>query len=74
MNAFSNFIPNKLVTFNGKDPFWMKPNLRNKINWKNGICKDYITNGKINYHYLQLQNSISEVSEAISRGKGDYHS
>ena len=37
MNFFSNFIPNKLVTFNDKDPLWMTPNLRNKINCKNGI-------------------------------------
>ena len=74
MNIFSNFIPNKLVTFNDKDPPWMTPNLRNKINWKNGIYKEYIKNGKTNYHYLQLQNAISEVSVAISRGKDDYHS
>ena len=74
MDIFSNFIPNKLVTFNDKDPPWMTPNLRNKINWKNDIYKDYIKNGKTNYHYLQLQNAISEVSVAISRGKDDYHS
>ena len=74
MNIISNFIPNKLVTFNDKDPPWMTPNLRNKINWKNGIYKEYIKNGKTNYHYLQLQNAISEVSVAISRGKDDYHS
>ena len=74
MNVFSNFIPNKLVTFNDKDPPWMTPNLRNKINWKNGIYKEYIKNGKTNCHYLQLQNAISEVSAAISRGKDDYHS
>ena len=74
MNIFSNSIPNKLVTFNDKDPPWMTPYLRNKINWKNGIYNDYIKNGKTNYHYLQLQNVISKVSIAISRGKDDYHS
>ena len=42
MNIFSNFILNKLVTFNEKDPPWMTTNLRNKINWKNGIYKEYI--------------------------------
>ena len=74
MNVFSNSIPNKLVTFNDKDPPCMTPNLRNKINWKNGIYKDYIKNRKPNYHYLQLQNTISEVSVVISRGKDDYQS
>ena len=52
----------------------MTPNLRNKLNWKNGIYKDYIKNSKTNYHYLQLQNAISEVSVAISTGKDDYYS
>ena len=52
----------------------MTPNLRNKINWKNGSYKEYIKNGKTSYHYLQLQNAISEVSAAISRGKDEYHS
>ena len=29
---------------------------------------------KKNYHYLQLQNEISEISVAISRGKDDCYS
>ena len=74
MNNFSNFIPNKLVTFNDKDPNQIAPNLRKKINWKNCIYKEYIKNGKTNYHYLQLENAISEISVAISRGKDDYNS
>ena len=28
MNVFSNFIPNKLVTFNDKDPPWMSEYLK----------------------------------------------
>ena len=30
MNASPKFIPNKLVTFNDKDPPWMTSNLRDK--------------------------------------------
>ena len=72
MNISWNFIPNKLVTFNDKDPPKMTLNLRNKIDCKNGIYKEYIKNRKTNYHYSQLQNAISVVSVAISRGKDDY--
>ena len=36
------------------------------------IVKYWLITVKINY--LQLQNAISEVSVAISRGKDDYHS
>ena len=71
MNVFSNFIPNELVTFNDKDPPQMTPNLRDKINWINGIYKDYIKNGKKNYYYIQLQNGISHISVAISRGRDE---
>ena len=73
INAFSNFIPNKLVTFNDKDPPWMTLNLRDKINWKNSIYKDYLKNDKTSCHYIKLQNAISEVSATISKGKDQYH-
>ena len=73
MNVFSNLTSNKLVTFNDKDPLWMTSNLRDKINWKNSIYKDYLKNGKINYHYIKLQHVISEVSVAISKRKDEYH-
>ena len=70
MNIFSNFIPNKQFTFNDKGPLWMTSNLRDRINWKNSMYKDYLKNGKTNYHYIKLQH---EVSVAISKGKDEYH-
>ena len=73
MNVFSNFIPNKLVTFNDQDPPWMTSDLRDKITWRNSIYKDYLKNGKTNYYYIKLQCAISEVSAAISKGKDGYH-
>ena len=51
----------------------MTSDLRDKINWKNSIYKDYLKNGKTNYHYIKLQYAISEVSAAISKGKDEYH-
>ena len=62
MNVFFKFIPNKVV------PPWMTSNLKDKLNWKNGIYKDDLKNGKTNY-YLQLQHAISEVLVAILRGR-----
>ena len=37
MNVFLNFIRIKLVTSNDKDSTWMTSNLKDKVNWKNGI-------------------------------------
>ena len=71
MNVFSKFIPNKLVTFNDKDAMWMTSSLRDKINCENSIYKDYLKNGKTNYHYIKLQHAISEVSEAIPKAKDE---
>ena len=31
MNVFSNYIPNKLITINDKDPPWMNDEIKNKI-------------------------------------------
>ena len=37
INVFLNFIPNKTVVFDDKDPPWMNEILENKIKWKNEI-------------------------------------
>ena len=41
INIFSNFIPNKLVTFNDRDSPWMNDFVKNKIKWKHKIYKTY---------------------------------
>ena len=41
MNIFSKFIPNKLVTFDDKDPPWMTEKLKEKIKSKHKIYGDY---------------------------------
>ena len=45
MSVFSNFIPNKVIDFNGKDPSWMTLNLKDKL-------KDDLKNGRTIYNYL----------------------
>ena len=65
MNVFSNFITNN-VYFNYIDPRWMTSNLKDKLNWKNGIYKDDLINGKTSYCYLQLQHAITERIEFLT--------
>ena len=38
---FSNFILNRLVTLNNKNPPWMSEYLKNKIKWHNKIYAEY---------------------------------
>ena len=42
MNIFSNFVPNKQVTFGDSNPPWMNEFIKNKIKWKHQIYKTCI--------------------------------
>ena len=42
MNIFSNFVPNKLVTFNDNDCPWVNDFIKNQIKWQQQIYKTYI--------------------------------
>ena len=73
MNIFSNFIPNKYVTFNDKDPPWMTNYLKHKIHCKISLYIKYLKHGKRNCDYVEPQRSIDEVSEDISKSKEQYY-
>ena len=46
MNVFSNFVLKTFVTFNDRDPPWMTSNIKDKINYRNKIYREYIKKGK----------------------------
>ena len=73
MNFFSNFIPNKLFTFNDKDPPWMSDYLKNKIKWCNKIYAEYLNENNESIDYITLQDVIAEVSELVCKSKDYYH-
>ena len=73
MNGFSNFVPNKFVTFNDRDPLLMTLNIKDKINYRNNIYREYMKKGKQQVDYMKLQNTIKELSELISTRKNDYN-
>ena len=72
MDIFSNFIPNKIVTFNDQDPPWFGEKIKAKIELKNRVYKEYIKNGRPEDLYYLLQNLTSEISSYISKCKNDY--
>ena len=69
MNIFSSFIPNKYVTFKDKDLPWMTSYPKYKIHCKNSLYLKYLNHGNRNCDYNELQRSIEEVSEDISKSK-----
>ena len=73
INIFSNFIPNKLVSFVDKDPPWTKEKLKEKIKWKHKVYRDYLKNGKTEADYIHAQHVITEISQFILESKSDYY-
>ena len=65
MNIFSNYIPNKYITIDDKDPPWMKKAIKDKIKAKKSLCKSK----KI----IELQNLAIDISEMISTRKDEYY-
>ena len=73
MNAFSNYIPNKLITVDDKGPPRMNESIKKKIMANKYACKSFNAN-KNNYDaYLKLQTISTELSEMILKRKEDYY-
>ena len=73
IDIFSNFITNKLVTFDEKDSPWMTEKLKEKIKWKHKVCRDYLKNGKTDADYMHVHRAVTEVSQLISESKDKYY-
>ena len=46
LNVFHNFIPNKKIKFNYKDPPWMTEIVKSKLRERSNLVKRYYKNGK----------------------------
>ena len=69
VNLFSNYIPNKLITIDDKDPPWMNDYIKRNIMEEKVACKSFNTNNKNCDAYLKLQTISTELSEMISKRK-----
>ena len=72
-NVFSDFVPNKILTFDDRDRPWMNELIKSKIMWKNCNYKSYPNNFKSSVDLAILQNAVLEVSELIYENKNDYY-
>ena len=54
MNIFSDFAPNKLVTFDDSNPPWINDFIINKIKWKHQIYQTYIKSGRKDSDYVKI--------------------
>ena len=73
LSVFTNFVPNKVITCDDRDPSWINDNIKNKIKWKNSMYKNYKRNGKKTEDCELLVKAVSEVSQLIEKGKDEYY-
>ena len=73
MNVFTNYIPNKLITIDDKDPPWMNDEIRNKIK-KRDLFYQQLKKYKLNLTYSNIMNELTlELSSIISQRKDNYY-
>ena len=65
LNVFRNYVPNKYITIDDKDPVWMNETVKLKIKTKNNMYNKYIQNGRSECDFFLLETLISELNELI---------
>ena len=73
MNISSNYIPDKFITVDDKDPPWMSDYSNRNILNKKIACKSFNNNNKNYDAYLKLQTISTELSEMIFKRKNNHH-
>ena len=73
MNVFRNYVPNKYITIDDRDPVWINELIKSKIKKKNMLYKQYIQNGRFESDFDLVKNLITEVNELVSSAKTLYY-
>ena len=73
LNIFSNYVPNKYITIDDKDPVWMNETIKLKIKAKDNMYKKYIQNGRFESDFVLLETLITELNELVSTTKALYY-
>ena len=73
LNTFRNFVPNKYITIDHKDPVWMNETIKSKMKAKNILYKKYIQNRRFESDFIFLENLLTELNELISSTKASYY-
>ena len=60
-NIFRNFLPNRYVTCDDKDPVWMNENIKSKIKEKNKLYQVYVKKGRQETNFCALEESVLYV-------------
>ena len=73
LNVFKNFVPNKYITCDDKDPVWMNENIKSKIKAKNKLYQVYIKKGRQETDFFHLEESGCNLNDLILQTKTSYY-
>ena len=74
MNVFQNYVPNRYITIDEKDPVWMNEIIKSKIKkTKSLLFKQYLQNGRFEIDFMFLETLITDINESISFTKNLYY-
>ena len=73
LNIFRNYVPNKYITIDDKDPVWMNDFVKSKIKANNLLFKQYIQNSRFASDFRLLENVVNELNDLISSTKALYY-
>ena len=73
VNIVSNYIPNKFIICNDKDPPGLNDHMKRFINLKNEIFKKYLKDGRPDSVYENLQTITWDLTEAVNSSKKFYY-
>ena len=72
LNVFHNFIPNKQIKFNCKDPPWMTETVKSKLRERSNLVKRYYKNGNKNTDLEKALTKSNECTEIIVATNENY--
>ena len=70
LNIFHNFIPNKIILCDDKDPPWMNDEIKNLIKRKNWLFQCQRKSG--NLDYASLNYITQDISNGVNSSKLEY--
>ena len=73
LNVFRNYVPNKCITIDDKEPVWMNETIKSEIKTKNTLYKQYIDIGRFQSDFVFIETFIIEINDLITSTKDLYH-
>ena len=69
LNVFRNYVPNKYITIDDKDPVWMNETIKLKIKTRDKLYKQYVENGRFESEFMIIETFITEINDLITSTK-----